>query len=294
MRAPVLPPMLPPVLPPSLPKDRASARVLVVGVGGIGCPAALGLVDGGVRRLTLVDDDAVAASNLHRQILYRDADAGQPKAPAAGAALARRCEGVVVSAMATRLDARGALALVAEHDLVVDGTDSPVTKFLLNDACVRLGVALVHAGAVRWGGQVLAIPTGGPCLRCVFERPPPGRELACALEGVVGPAVGVVGALASARGLALIDGRAVGGELIVYDALHSPPGARDGAGLRRVRFRRDPACPACAAAGRSDAPWPPPDLDGVADACGDLVPADLASSEPAPEIVGAGHSAPRS
>jgi molybdopterin/thiamine biosynthesis adenylyltransferase len=240
------------VNPPRRP-ERAEARVLLVGVGGLGCPAALALVDGGVRHLTLIDDDAVAESNLHRQVLYGTADARRPKVEVAAEALGRRHPraGLEVSPRIGRVIADNVLALVRGFDVVLDGTDQPGTKFLLNDACVRAGVPLVHAGAVRWVGQLLVVRPGGPCLRCLFEDIPPAEGLSCAEQGVAGPVVGVLGALQAERALAVIDGEYDGdrgagraedgahGELLVYDGL---------AGTQRtVRFGRDPECRGCGA-----------------------------------------------
>ena len=224
---------------------RAAARVLVVGVGGLGCPAALALVDGGVGHLTLLDDDVVAESNLHRQVLYGTADAGRPKVEVAAEALGRRRarggSGLDVTPRAGRVTAGNALALVQGLDVVLDGTDQPATKFLLSDACVRAGVPLVHAGAVRWQGQLLVMRPGDPCLRCLFEDIPPAEGLSCAEQGVAGPVVGVLGALQAERALSMIDGDpgVRGGELVVYDGLAGT--------LRTVHFGRDPECRGCGA-----------------------------------------------
>jgi adenylyltransferase/sulfurtransferase len=219
--------------------------VLVVGVGGLGCPAALALVDGGVGHLTLLDDDVVAESNLHRQVLYGTADAGRPKVEVAAEVLARRAgrsaARLEVTPRVGRLTADNVLALVRGYNVVLDGTDHPATKFLLSDACVRAGVPLVHAGAVRWVGQLLVMRPGDPCLRCLFEDIPPAEGLSCAEQGVAGPVVGVLGALQAERALAVIDEDPAvrGGELIVYDGLAGT--------LRTVRFAHDPECRGCGA-----------------------------------------------
>ena len=217
---------------------RASARVLVVGVGGLGCPAALALVDGGVGRLTLVDDDLVSLDNLHRQILYTTRDAGRAKVDAAAELLCARASDVAITTLETRLTSVNILDMVRAHDLVLDGTDSPATKFLLNDACVRAGVPLVHAGAVRWAGQLLVVAPGGPCLRCFFEGPPPAADgESCREVGVAGPLVGWVGALAAARALSFLDGEIDLGELWTVDGLRGQ--------LRKVPFRKRPGCRGC-------------------------------------------------
>lgn len=228
-----------------LQERRTAARVLVVGVGGLGCPAALALVDGGIGHLTLIDDDVVAESNLHRQVLYGTADAGRLKVEVAAEALGRRAArgraGLDVTPRVGRVTADNALALVGGFDVVLDGTDQPATKFLLSDACVRARVPLVHAGAVRWVGQLLVMRPGDPCLRCLFDDIPPAEGLSCAEQGVAGPVVGVLGALQAERALAVLDGdpNVRGGELVAYDGLAGT--------LRTVRFGRDPECRGCGA-----------------------------------------------
>jgi molybdopterin/thiamine biosynthesis adenylyltransferase len=234
-----------PTRPTGLPQSerRAAARVLVVGVGGLGCPAALALADGGVGHLTLVDDDVVAESNLHRQVLYVTADAGRPKVEVAAEVLGRRGARarLDITPRVGRITADNALALVRGFDVVLDGTDQPATKFLLSDACVRAGVPLVHAGAVRWVGQLLVMRPGDPCLRCLFEDIPPAEGLSCAEQGVAGPVVGVLGALQAERALGILDQdpSVRGGELVVYDGLAGT--------LRAVRFGHDPECRGCGA-----------------------------------------------
>src|SRR4051812_38108414 len=172
--------------------------VLIIGAGGLGCPAALALGAGGARRIGIVDDDRVDASNLHRQVLFGDADVGQPKAMAAARALARRFPALDVVAHAVRFDVTNARALVAAYDIVVDGSDNFATKFLANDAAVLERRPLVHGAAVGTGGQLMTVPAGGqPCYRCLFEAPPPPEVGAsCAAAGVLGPVPGVIGALA--------------------------------------------------------------------------------------------------
>ena len=159
--------------------SRSRARVLLVGIGGLGCPAAIALVDAGVGTLGIADDDTVDLTNLHRQILFDEADVGAPKLDAAARALehralARACELTIVLHR-TRLLPHNAVAVVSAYDLVVEGSDNFATKFLTADACALAGVPVVHAAAVRWHGTALAVGARGmPCYRCVFEDLPAG------------------------------------------------------------------------------------------------------------------------
>jgi molybdopterin/thiamine biosynthesis adenylyltransferase len=151
--------------------------VLIIGAGGLGCPAALALGAGGARRIGIVDDDRVDASNLHRQVLFTDADVGEPKAVAAARALSRRFRALDVVPHAVRFDVTTARELCAAYDVVIDGSDNFATKFLANDAAVLARRPLVHAAAVGMGGQLLTVPAGGrPCYRCLFEEPAARRD----------------------------------------------------------------------------------------------------------------------
>jgi molybdopterin/thiamine biosynthesis adenylyltransferase len=224
--------------------ERRDARVLVVGVGGLGCPALLTLVDAGVRHVALCDDDVVDRTNLHRQILFADADVGEPKLQAAARALRRRAAGIDVVLHETRLLPDNAVALVREADVVLEGSDNFATKFLVADACRLAGVPVVHASAVRWVGTAMAVgAAGGPCYRCLFEDVlPEGDAPNCAEAGVMGPVVGVVAAAQVDLALDLLDGRDAGGTLVTFDG-------RTGA-LRRRRVPRRPDCPLCGPAPR--------------------------------------------
>ncbi|MGD0530049.1 MAG: ThiF family adenylyltransferase [Polyangiaceae bacterium] len=224
--------------------SRREARVLLVGVGGLGCPAAMALVHAGVTRLGLCDDDAVEASNLHRQILFRESDVGSPKIDAAARALRAMAPGLELRLHPTRLLPDTAAALVRDYDLVLEGSDNFATKFLAADACALAAVPVVHASAVRWVGTALAVgPRARPCYRCLFEDVLPAADAPnCAEAGVMGPVVGVVAAAQVDRALALLDGRDAAGDLVTFDG-------RTGA-LRRRRLspRRD--CPLCGDAPR--------------------------------------------
>jgi len=218
--------------------SRGAARVLVVGVGGLGCPAALALAHAGVGTLGLCDDDVVERSNLHRQILFDEGDVGTPKLDAAARALRAAVPTVSLRLHRSRLLPGTALSLVREYDLVLEGSDNFATKFLAADACRLAGVPVVHASAVRWIGTALAVAAAAaPCYRCLFEDVPQDGAPNCADAGVMGPVVGVVAAAQVDLGLALLDGRRAEGQLVTFD------GRRDALRRRSVEARRD--CPLC-------------------------------------------------
>lgn len=213
-------------------------RVLLVGAGGLGSPAALVLARSGVRRLTLIDDDRVDETNLHRQLLYTDVDLGQDKVECAARTLAS--EGADVETIRGRLLPATACALVERFDLVVEGADNFATKFLASDACAFAGVPIVQAGAVRWSGWALAaIPGRSACLRCVFEDIPRRPVETCDGAGVVGPVVGALGAIQAALAIRILQGdTSAAGELWSYRALEGS--------LRARRLRPRPDCEGCA------------------------------------------------
>jgi adenylyltransferase/sulfurtransferase len=217
------------------------AGVLIIGAGGLGCPAALALAAGGARRIGVVDDDRVDGSNLHRQVLFDDADVGELKVVAFARALARRFPAVDVVTHAVRFDVTTAADLVAAYDVVIDGSDNFATKFLANDAAVLARRPLVHGAAVGTGGQLVTVPAGGrPCYRCLFEEPPPaGVGPSCAEAGVLGPVPGVIGALQgleAARILASESAR-FSGQIVQYDA--------PSMSFRSVHFKPNRACGVC-------------------------------------------------
>lgn len=222
--------------------------VLIIGAGGLGCPAAFAVAAAGVTRIGVVDDDRVDASNLHRQFLHgvTDADAGELKVVSLARALARRFPAVQVATHAQRFDSATAAALVDAHDVVIDGTDNFASKFLANDAAVLAGKPLVHGAAVALGGQLLTVPAGGrPCYRCLFEEPPaPGVGPSCAEAGVLGPVPGVIGALQGCEAARLVQGKtpAFTGRLIQYDSA--------GMTVRVVSFNPNPLCGVCGPAPR--------------------------------------------
>ena len=214
------------------------ARVLIVGAGGVGGPAALYLAAAGVGTLGLIDHDAVALSNLQRQILFDTADVGRPKVEAAAMRLEGLNPHVAVQTFAERLTAENALARIEDFDLVLDGTDDFETRFLVNAACVVAGRPLVSGALGRWSGQV-AVFAGRPCYRCLVPQMPPDAET-CARVGVVGAQAGVVGSMAALEAIKVLTGagQPLTGRLLLYDGLAGT--------ARTVRIAPDPACPVCA------------------------------------------------
>jgi len=217
------------------------SKVVLVGVGGLGSPAALYLAAAGVGRLVLVDGDRVEESNLHRQVLFGTADVGRPKAEVAAERLRALNPDCAAEARPVRLDASNAKELLADADVVADGSDNFPTRYVVNDACVLLGKPNAHGSIFRYEGQVSFFdPRRGPCYRCLHpEPPPPGLVPNCAEAGVLGVLPGVIGCLQATEVLKhlLGAGDLLLGRLLVYDALALR--------FRELRLRKDPACPAC-------------------------------------------------
>lgn len=234
--------------------DRAGARkdatVAIVGVGGLGAPAALALAHGGVGTLILIDDDAVDRTNLGRQILFGDRDVGQPKLASTAAALERRGVGVRVIERSGRLTP-ATLDLVAGAEVVVECSDNYATKFLSADLARLRRIPIVHGAAIRWVGTAFAVgPEGGPCYRCVFEEIPPGAQAGCDVAGVVGPVCGVVGALQAHFALRILDASR-GGAPAPFGTLATVDGLRDDLRVRSIMPR--PSCALCGPAATIDA-----------------------------------------
>jgi len=220
-----------------------SASVAVVGAGGLGSPAVLYLAAAGIGALTVIDDDRVALDNLQRQVLHDTTAVGISKAESARRRVAALNPGVRVRTVERRLDTDNAAELLAGHQVVVDGSDNFSTKFAVNDACVRLGMCAVIGGVIRFEGQVVVVPPGAPCYRCLFgAEPDAGLVPSCRAAGILGAVAGMVGSLQAAEALrALLGaGEEQGGRVLVLDALRPR--------LRSVPFPRDPGCRACASA----------------------------------------------
>jgi len=222
----------------------AAARVLVAGAGGLGSPLALYLAAAGVGTIGLVDDDRVELSNLQRQVAHSTARIGQPKAASAAEAARAINPDVQVVAHQLRLDATNVADLIANYDIVCDGTDNFATRFLLADACHLSGRPLVTAAVLRFEAQLSVFRSHlgppHPCYRCLYpEPPPPGLVPSCAEAGVLGAVTGVAGTLQATEVLKLIlgIGDVLDGRLLIWDSL--------GARFRTVRLARDPDCALC-------------------------------------------------
>ncbi|WP_194785672.1 molybdopterin-synthase adenylyltransferase MoeB [Actinomyces haliotis] len=218
-----------------------AARVLLVGAGALGSPAALYLAAAGVGRLGIIDDDAVDVSNLQRQILHTTAGQGRAKVDSALERVEALNPDVEVVATRASVTSENALELLAGWDVVIDGTDNFPTRYLLNDACVRLGVPLVHGAVFRSDGQVTVLDgRRGPCYRCIHPVPPePGAVPSCAEGGVLGVMPGIVGTMQATEALKLIIGgaRPLIGRMLVLNAW-------DARGAE-LPVAKNPSCPVC-------------------------------------------------
>jgi molybdopterin/thiamine biosynthesis adenylyltransferase/rhodanese-related sulfurtransferase len=218
----------------------AAAKVLVVGAGGLGSPAALYVAAAGVGTVGIVDDDRVDLSNLHRQVLYTMKDLGSPKAAAACERLAALNPDITVVAHQERLTPANASALIARYDVVVNGSDNFPTRYLVNDAAVLQRKPVVDAAVLRFEGQLAVYRPGYGCYRCLFPVPPPPDSApSCDAAGILGAVAGVLGSLQAVETLKILAGldSETSGRLLLFDALTLS--------WRTVRWTRNPACPVC-------------------------------------------------
>ena len=221
----------------------AAASVALLGAGGLGAPAALYLAAAGIGRLTLIDDDVVERSNLHRQVVHADARVGMAKVESARMALAALNPRVQVEARRERLHAGNVETLLAGHDVVIDGADNFPARYLLAVASVRLKLPLIYGAVERFHGQLSVFDprrADSPCYRCLFPEPPAAADAPnCSEAGVLGVVPGIIGLLQATEALKLVlgIGESMVGRLLSFDALEMR--------FRETRLRRDPACPGC-------------------------------------------------
>ncbi len=242
-----------------------AGSVLVVGAGGLGCPALLYLAAAGVGRIVIVDPDTVDASNLQRQVLYVSGDQGTAKAEAAARRLRALNPLIRIEARPVRLDRTNALDLVGSCDVVVDGSDNFPTRYLVNDACVLAGRPFVYGAIQGFEGQVSVFNLGGgPTYRCLFPEPPePGSVPSCAEAGVLGAVTGVIGTAQACEAIKLLAGigEPLSGRILIWNALAMT--------FSTVGLKRDPA-------GRKITELPP---EGYGEACETAPPPDEVDAE---------------
>ncbi len=222
-------------------KKIAQAKILLVGVGGLGSPAALYLAAAGVGTIGLIDSDVVDLSNLQRQVIHHTPDVGRPKVVSAREKIQALNPDVSVETYEDRLTSKNALDVVKGYDVVIDGVDNFPAKFLINDACFFAGKPLVHGGILRFDGRVMTIiPGKSACYRCVFKNPPPpGLVASCQEAGVIGVLAGIIGTLQATEALKLVlgIGRSLTDRMLDFDARRTA--------FREIRIRRNPNCPLC-------------------------------------------------
>jgi sulfur-carrier protein adenylyltransferase/sulfurtransferase len=219
-----------------------ASRVLIVGTGGLGAPASLYLAAAGVGTIGLVDHDTIDETNLHRQILYGEKDVGASKVQTAKRRLLESNPNIKINVHDLLLSSENALDLFKDYDVIVDGTDNFPTRYLTNDACVKLRKPNVYASIFRFEGQatVFDVTRDGPCYRCLYPKPPPpGMVPSCAEGGVLGVLPGVIGLIQATETAKLIlnKGDPLVGRLLIYDAL--------GMTFEELKIKKNPKCPVC-------------------------------------------------
>lgn len=222
-------------------KQLLKARVLLIGAGGLGSPTAMYLAAAGVGTLGIVDFDRVDLSNLQRQLLHRTADVGRPKLDSAADTLNALNPEVKVVKHPVVLDSTNVMELIAQYDIIVNGTDNFPTRYLVNDACVFAGKPLVDGSIFMFEGQATVFDARrGPCYRCLFPSPPPPGEVpSCQEAGVLGVLPGIIGSIQAIETIKLILGKgdSLVGRLLLFDALAME--------FRELKVEKDPNCPVC-------------------------------------------------
>lgn len=234
-----------------------SSSALVVGAGGLGSPALLYLAAAGIGRIGIIDGDRVDLSNLNRQWIHGEADVGSEKSSSAAETLRAFRSDLRLEEYAHALTASNALDIFRRYDVAIDGSDNFPTKYLCNDAAILAKVPLVHAGALRFGGQVLSVVPGrGPCLRCLLPEIPPRRDApTCSEAGILGAAAGVIGSWQAAEAVKILleIGDPLTGRLLVFDTLEAT--------VTKLSVPRDPDCPACGKSPRIRVPLSPSEYE---------------------------------
>jgi adenylyltransferase/sulfurtransferase len=218
------------------------AKVLLIGAGGLGSPAAIYLAAAGIGTIGIIDFDVVDTSNLQRQIIHRLEDVDKPKVESAAKTIAQLNPDVKVIGHRTQLSSHNAFDIISQYDIVLNGSDNFPTRYLVNDACVLLGKTLIDASIFRFEGQVTVFDTanGGPCYRCLYpDPPPPGEVPSCAEGGVLGVLPGIIGSLEAVEAIKIILGQGdpLVGRLLQYDALEGE--------FYELKVRKNPDCPVC-------------------------------------------------
>ncbi|HXF83499.1 MAG TPA: molybdopterin-synthase adenylyltransferase MoeB, partial [bacterium] len=216
------------------------SKVLIVGAGGLGSPAALYLAAAGVGTLGIVDGDRVDLTNLQRQVLHYTHDVGRPKTQSARRTLEDINPDITVRTYQTVLASDNALDIIRDYDVVVNGSDNFPTRYLVNDATVFLGKPLIDASILKWEGQATTFLPGRGCYRCLFPTPPPpGAVPSCAEGGIIGAVAGFMGTLQALEAIKVLLGRGdtLANRLLIFDALSGE--------IRTLRWNRNPSCPVC-------------------------------------------------
>jgi molybdopterin/thiamine biosynthesis adenylyltransferase len=219
-------------------------KVLIIGAGGLGSPAALYLAAAGVGTIGIADADVVEMSNLQRQVIHTTADLGTPKVASAKAKMLAINPDITVRTYHEFLAAENIAAIVKEYDFVIDATDNFAAKFLINDACVLAGKPFSHGGILRFTGQTMTVrPNQSACYRCVFRQPPPKNAVpSCSEAGVLGAIAGMLGTIQAAEALKFLTGAGtlLTDALLTFDALTM--------NFRTIKFHKNPTCPICGTA----------------------------------------------
>ena len=222
-------------------KKLLNAKVLIIGAGGLGAPAALYLAAAGVGTIGIVDADEVDLSNLQRQVIHTTNDVGKAKVKSAAETMEAINPDVTVNTYRTFVDSSNIMDLIKDYDFIIDGTDNFPAKFLINDACVMAEKPFSHAGIIRFKGQLMTyVPGEGPCYRCVFKNPPPKDAVpTCKQAGVIGAMGGVIGSLQAMEAIKYIIGKGdlLTGKLLTYDALKME--------FHTIKLPKDDHCAVC-------------------------------------------------